>query len=30
MKKDAGGVETDKLDEALRAAPQIIERMLQA
>jgi len=25
-----GGVETDKLDEALRAAPQIIERMLQA
>jgi alanyl-tRNA synthetase len=25
-----GGVETDKLDEALRAAPQVIERMLQA
>ncbi|HEX2489587.1 MAG TPA: alanine--tRNA ligase [Blastocatellia bacterium] len=25
-----GGVETDKLDEALKAAPQIIERMLQA
>jgi alanyl-tRNA synthetase len=25
-----GGVETDKLDEALKAAPQVIERMLQA
>jgi alanyl-tRNA synthetase len=25
-----GGVETDKLDEALRAAPQVIGRMLQA
>ncbi|MGH9937665.1 MAG: alanine--tRNA ligase, partial [Blastocatellia bacterium] len=25
-----GGVESDKLDEALKAAPQIIERMLQA
>src|SRR5262245_55826678 len=25
-----GGVETDKLDEALNAAPQVIERMLQA
>jgi alanyl-tRNA synthetase len=24
-----GGVETDKLDEALKAAPQVIERMLQ-
>jgi hypothetical protein len=30
MKKDEGGVETDKLDEALKAAPQVIERMLQA
>jgi hypothetical protein len=28
--KDEGGVETDKLDEALKAAPQVIERMLQA
>jgi alanyl-tRNA synthetase len=25
-----GGVETDQLDEALRAAPQVIERMMQA
>ncbi|MGH9769809.1 MAG: alanine--tRNA ligase [Blastocatellia bacterium] len=25
-----GGVESDKLDEALKAAPQVIERMLQA
>jgi alanyl-tRNA synthetase len=25
-----GGVETDKLDEALKAVPQVIERMLQA
>ncbi len=25
-----GGVESDKLDEVLRAAPQVIERMLQA
>jgi alanyl-tRNA synthetase len=25
-----GGVETDKLDEALKAAPHVIERMLQA
>ncbi len=25
-----GGVETDKLDEALKAAPQVIERMLRA
>jgi alanyl-tRNA synthetase len=25
-----GGVETDKLDEALKAAPQVIEKMLSA
>jgi hypothetical protein len=25
-----GGVETEKLDEALKAAPQVIERMLRA
>ena len=25
-----GGVESDKLDEALKAAPQVIERMLSS
>ena len=28
--KDEGGVETDKLNDAVKAAPQVIERMLQA